>query len=177
MNKTVNDYYAAYGSNLNHQQMHQRCPAAERVETATLENWQLVFRGVADIIPVVGSSVPVGVYRITNTCEDALDHYENYPKLYRKEHLSLRFDRKILRVKTYIMNPGYGYGVPSQGYFDVIRTGYKNWQLPYAALTESLRHALKNHSKSAYKSPRWAHPPFIDTIRGNALITDLENNP
>ena len=38
-------YYIAYGSNLNVEQMHYRCPDARIIGTATLDDWTLLFKG------------------------------------------------------------------------------------------------------------------------------------
>ena len=65
--------------------MRERCPKAKPLETRVLENWQLCFKGVADIFPSEGSIVNVGVYKITRECENALDYYEDYPNLYQKK--------------------------------------------------------------------------------------------
>ena len=62
-------YYAAYGSNLNKQQMRSRCPMAKPVSKAVLNGWQLVFRGVADIMPSPKAKVYLGIYSITPACE------------------------------------------------------------------------------------------------------------
>ena len=45
--------------------MRERCPKAKPLETRVLENWQLCFKGVADIFPSEGSFVNVGVYDLT----------------------------------------------------------------------------------------------------------------
>ena len=55
--------YFAYGSNINLDQMAQRCPDAQVVGPVTLENYELLFRGnlrgagVATIAPREGSTV------------------------------------------------------------------------------------------------------------------------
>ena len=41
--------YATYGSNLNKNQMLSRCPSSKVYKGFILKNWQLVFKGVADI--------------------------------------------------------------------------------------------------------------------------------
>lgn len=53
--------YIAYGSNLNLMQMAERCPTARVVGTSMLENYQLVFRGVATIEPRQGTRGPVAI--------------------------------------------------------------------------------------------------------------------
>ena len=85
-------YYLAYGSNLNMEQMARRCPGAEPIGAALLPNSELVFRrGFLTIEPKQGSSVPVGIWRISDENEKALDRYEGFPKFYRKEYFDLPF--------------------------------------------------------------------------------------
>ena len=38
-------YYIAYGSNLNIHQMRMRCPAARRIGTSELKDYELLFKG------------------------------------------------------------------------------------------------------------------------------------
>lgn len=80
--------YIAYGSNLNLRQMARRCPTATVVGTGWVHNYQLTFRGVATIVPKENSSVPVGIWEIDEAAEQALDRYEGYPHLYRKETIA-----------------------------------------------------------------------------------------
>lgn len=74
--------YFAYGSNINLEQMAQRCPDAQVVGPVTLENYELLFRGnlrgngVATIAPREGSTVHGLLWNITPKCERALDYYE-----------------------------------------------------------------------------------------------------
>ncbi len=106
MRKIKQKLYIAYGSNLNLEQMAVRCPTAEVVGTTVLRNWRLVFNGVASIERHKGSAVPVLVWRIRPRDEDALDVYEGWPTLYRKESLNISLDGKQVRAMVYIMNNG-----------------------------------------------------------------------
>ena len=61
-------YYFAYGSNLNIAQMSRRCPNAKPIilpQPLYIPDWQLCFRGVADIEPQEGSKLPIGLWKIT----------------------------------------------------------------------------------------------------------------
>lgn len=124
--------YIAYGSNLNLDQMKHRCPTAEIVGTAELKNWRLWFRGgnhnaVATIEPKRGYKVPVLVWRIQPRDEFALDLYEGWPQLYRKEMLRLTLNGKRIYAMAYIMNEAnHPYGAPAMGYLDTIREGYES---------------------------------------------------
>ena len=125
-------FYIAYGSNLNLQQMKHRCPTAEVVGAAVLRDWRLWFRGgnggaVATVEREKGWKVPVLIWKIQPQDERALDRYEGWPFLYRKETLRLTVDSKRVRAMIYIMNEkGHPYGTPSLGYLDTIRKGYES---------------------------------------------------
>ena len=102
--------YFAYGSNINLEQMEYRCPAAKAVGPVILENYELLFRGnakgsgVATIASKEGSQVHGLLWRITPACEQSLDFYEGYPRLYEKEQVTVRDDRgRQLTVMAYVM--------------------------------------------------------------------------
>ncbi len=128
--------YFAYGSNLNKKQMASRTPFATSLGSFYIENWRLVFRGVADIEPHEGGLLPVGMWQITKPDEDALDVYEGYPRLYRKED--------ILGMMTYRMNSDRVMP-PSEMYFDTILTGYRDFGLDEEPLWKALDESWKDY--------------------------------
>ena len=71
-------YYFAYGSNMNAEQMAQRCPEHLLVGQAILEDYEFIIttRGYASIIPVQGKTVQGLVYQINPTDEATLDRNE-----------------------------------------------------------------------------------------------------
>lgn len=118
-------YYAAYGSNLNLEQMARRCPGAKALGTAVLHGWRLVFYSVATIERYKGGKVPVLIWEIQPQDEQALDRYEGWPHLYRKETLRVRLNGRYVRAMAYLMNTdGRNYSVPDGGYLETIREGY-----------------------------------------------------
>jgi len=128
--------YVAYGSNLHLGQMAHRCPTAKVVGASTLNDMRLLFRGgrggaVATIEPHEGGRVPVLVWEIQPTDEDALDRYEGYPILYRKEKVKIMQDGKRRTAMVYIMNTEGRHGEhrplnqPGVGYYTTILDGYK----------------------------------------------------
>lgn len=126
-----NKLYIAYGSNLNLEQMANRCPTAKAVGVSKINNYRLVFRGahagaVATIEPYKGGSVPVLLWEITPADEAALDRYEGWPYLYRKETLKVRLGGKQVTAMVYIMNEGRPFGQPSCFYYSTILEGYKS---------------------------------------------------
>lgn len=118
--------YIAYGSNLNISQMAGRCPTSEVVGKVVLRNWRLVFRGVATIERCAGYNVPVLVWKLQPLDEHALDRYEGWPHLYRKEILKINIDGRRRNAMVYIMNEdAHPYSPPSKGYMETILRGYE----------------------------------------------------
>ena len=116
--------YLAYGSNMNLAQMARRCPTAVVVGHAMLENWKLIFNGVASVERSKGDSVPVVVWDIQPKDEKALDVYEGWPRLYRKETRRIRLDGKLVNAMIYIMNNVRSYSPPNDYYYNTILDGY-----------------------------------------------------
>lgn len=148
--------YAAYGSNINLEQMAGRCPGAVPVGKGMLVDYQLLFRGnargygVATVEPMKGRRVPILLWAITEACECALDRYEGFPYLYRKELLTvdsiawmpgpqgLPVDCCRAEAMIYIMNTGVLTG-PSDGYLGGIRAGYQAVGFNPRYLSEAVR--------------------------------------
>ena len=123
--------YLAYGSNMNLEQMAVRCPGAKPLGTAVLHDYKLVFRGsrggaVATVEPHKGGNVPILLWTLPKADEAALDHYEGWPYLYRKETLKVELDGKQTKAMAYIMNDGRQLGTPSRYYYGVIADGYRS---------------------------------------------------
>ena len=123
--------YVAYGSNLNLSQMAERCPTARVAGAGVMEGWRLLFRGahagaVATVEPFEGSSVPVLVWEITSADEAALDRYEGWPYLYRKETVEVKLTDETVQAMVYIMNEGRPLGQPSCYYYTTILEGYRD---------------------------------------------------
>jgi gamma-glutamylcyclotransferase (GGCT)/AIG2-like uncharacterized protein YtfP len=123
--------YLAYGSNLNIAQMANRCPTAKVVGASEMKDWRLLFRGahagaVATVEPYKGGSVPVLVWELTSADEAALDRYEGWPFLYRKETVKVKLGGKTVKAMVYVMNEGRPLGQPSCYYYTTILEGYKD---------------------------------------------------
>ena len=127
-------YYLAYGSNLDVDQMLRRCPEAVQIGTASIEDYELVFRGnyrrcgVANIEPCEdGTSVPVGIWSITERDEAALDRYEGWPFLYEKQVFAVRVKGRMVKAMAYIMTPGHKIAAPTRAYLNTILRGYDDF--------------------------------------------------
>ena len=129
-------YYFAYASNLNRQQMRERCPDAKPRFTATLPNFKLIFTGwsrswhggVASIRPLRGEKVAGAVYEISDRDLRLLDKYEGYPAIYnRREVVVFTEDGEPTKVVTYIKIEQSEETKPSPEYIATIQQGYREW--------------------------------------------------
>jgi len=64
------------------------------------------------------------VWQITSEDEVALDRYEGWLYLYRKETMKVRLDKKQVDAMVYILNEGKPINQPSCYYYSTILEGY-----------------------------------------------------
>jgi len=152
-------YYAAYGSNLNIEQMKMRCPGAKVVGRAIIFNYELLFRGTSKnhsyltIEPSKGSRVPVAIWKINEKNEQALDFYEGYPRIYIKENFKLTMHliknckkTKIIEAFVYIMDDDNNYiEVPSDYYLNSCLKGYDYFEFDKKILMNAYNKSLTKH--------------------------------
>lgn len=141
-------YYIAYGSNLNVRQMRMRCPSARIIGTANLKGYELLFKGsktgaYLTVEKKNGSSVPVGVWEVSNEDEKSLDRYEGYPNFYYKKELTLPITGiktgkvRNRRVFVYIMHEERSIGIPSIYYVQTCLEGYDDFGFNRQPLIEA----------------------------------------
>ncbi len=148
----LEQYYFAYGSNMNQEAMAARCPEAKALGTGFLPGWRLVFRGRGSgnylTIEEDGEhSVPVVVWAVSPEDERALDLYEDYPRFYFKKTLSLSCrelatgqERQILGF-AYIMEEGFPAGQPTEPYMAACLEGYRTFDLDPEELYAARRYS------------------------------------
>ena len=140
--------YIAYGSNMHKGQMAFRCPSAVVIGKGILHGYRMMFRGfrrsgVATIERSEGNDLPVLLWEITPDDEKALDRYEGYPYLYRKETIPVFFKGRTLRAMAYVMNERYPYTVPLRSYESVIAEGYRDMGVPRRILDEAIKETME----------------------------------
>ena len=122
--------YFAYGSNLNHNQMANRCKGSKYLKKFTLNGHKLCFShktnhtvyGHANIIKSSKSVVLGAVWEITKKDEEELDGYEGVDyDYYSKEYFYIN-KKKVLVYKQKI----YYLKKPSFTYLQTIIQGYKD---------------------------------------------------
>ena len=117
--------YAAYGMNTNLTSMAGRCPNAKLLGPAKLLNFELRFRGHADIQFVAGSEMDIVLWEITEECLESLDRLEGYPSYYNCIHAVVEFQGHTHVCLVYIMNDQGYESRPGDGYYDMCYEGYK----------------------------------------------------
>ena len=130
--------YFAYGSNLNHFQMKRRCKDSVFLKKYELKNYKLNFRSkyrAADIEKKKNSIVPGALFEISKSDEKKLDVYEDFPVLYKK----LYFKYYNKKVMTYIMSKKTQFRYPTDRYLNIIKQGYKDFNLDKKFLIKALQ--------------------------------------
>lgn len=127
--------YFAYASNLNRNQMKERCPDSKPLFTATLPNYKLVFEGwsrqwkggYANIRLFRGEKVRGAVYEVTEQCLQRLDKFESPYKRFKVTVYDE--DREAIEAIAYIRTEQTESTKPSQEYLTTIQQGFKDWRL------------------------------------------------
>ena len=128
--------------------MAHRCPKAKVLGVSEINDYRLLFRGqhggaVATVEPFKGSRVPVLIWEITEEDETALDRYEGWPYLYRKENIKVKLKGKVVEAMVYIMNGNRPQGQPSIYYYSVIFDGYKAQGFDEEVLKRALENSIE----------------------------------
>ena len=116
--------YAAYGSNINQEQMKRRCPDSSIFDTGMIQDHELAFCKVATLIPSEGMQAPTLVWSISENDEKMLDSYEGYPHKYIKQKIPVKINDEIINVTAYIMKDSSHIQTPSESYVQKILQGY-----------------------------------------------------
>lgn len=143
--------YIAYGSNINLEQMKYRCPHSKIVGTAMLPDYELEFRNVATIVPKKGAEVPVLMWEIDQQDEINLNHYEGFPRLYRKEIFEMEVNGKVREGMAYLMNHK-GIAPPTAQYYNGIKKGYEDNGMDTKYLHDALVRSVEYQQSQEYGS-------------------------
>ena len=120
--------YAAYGSNMNLEQMAYRCPFSRVVGKGIIENYKLKFSYHADIVPADGECVPVVLWEVPEYDFRTLDCYEGVKGgYYKRVHLPVRINNgNVKDAIVYVMCGEHEFSMPSETYYLIIKQGYKD---------------------------------------------------
>ncbi len=134
----MRQYYFAYGMNTHLGQMSQRCPDAEVVGVAELQDYELEFAYHCNVKPVSGARVPGLLWTISEQDLENLDWTEGYPTYYDRARVPVEIDGVVLMATVYFM-PGENKPCPpGRGYLDIVRQGYAQNQINPAELDKAV---------------------------------------
>ena len=142
--------YAAYGSNLNLQQMGYRCPDAKLKNTGWIEGYELQFKGrpssaYATIAPKEGSSIPVALWEISPRDERSLDRYEGVPAHYFKQDIPVQTGGGTVDAMVYVMDLKMDFALPSKGYYQTVLEGYLDCGFDEETLNDALMKSVREY--------------------------------
>ncbi len=144
-------FYLAYGSNLSVEQMLHRCPRAVYVGTGEIRGYRPLFRGsltgsYLTIEKRRNRTVPVVIWKVSAEDEEALDRYEGYPHLYRKEEMRVEVRSLVdgtpagtVTAFVYIMDEDRPLGWPTDYYLQVCGEGYRRFGFDPEILERAVR--------------------------------------
>ena len=93
----------------------------------------------------------MGVWRVNNTDENALDRYEGFPKFYYKMEMELPVigirSGKIRNrtVFVYVMHEARPFGIPSLYYVETCLEGYRNFGFDKDVLFQAIKNSRRNY--------------------------------
>ena len=131
--------YFAYGSNMNKEQMHERCSSALLLGVASLIDYRLAFTiysptracGCADIVPTPDAAVFGLLYEMTEEDMSALDTFEGHPEHYRRTTITVRDtnmqEHTVFSYDVVTKQEGL---LPSRHYLGLITDAAKEYGFP-----------------------------------------------
>ena len=131
--------YFAYGSNMDVDQMKQRCPTVEVLGKGVLRDYRLGFTvysagwgaGSADIVHERGNEVWGIAYLIDIDDLDGLDAYEGCPEHYRRVQLPVEVHgTEYPNVCVYEVVNKVPFVPPNKKYVDVMKTSALRFRFP-----------------------------------------------
>lgn len=136
--------YFAYGSNLDEDQMRDRCGDTVIVAAGFLRDFRLAFTrrssgwcgGVADVVPSPGSQVWGIIYTIPDEGLCALDRHEGYPRHYQRFLASIETSTDTIDAWTYFVVDKEEFVAPRRQYLDILRAAARQHGFPEAYMRQ-----------------------------------------
>jgi gamma-glutamylcyclotransferase (GGCT)/AIG2-like uncharacterized protein YtfP len=135
-------FYFAYGSNMNREQMAERCPGAVPVGLGVLTGWEFCInrRGVATIFQSPHKDVHGVVWRITEAHESTLDICESVAEgNYCREFVSVCLEQGREESTLIYVDPITQSGPAREGYLEKVIGGAIQHGVSESYVSSSLR--------------------------------------
>ena len=139
--------YFAYGSNMSHSQMKERCPGSRFLKAVRLDGYRFVYDGysvarkgpVANIVPSEVDHVLGALYEITEKDKLDLDASEGYPRTYGRKTVEVRDEEGNVHAAWTYFRTGRGLGKPHPDYEKAVLQGAADCRLPDEYIERFLR--------------------------------------
>ncbi|MDC0357983.1 gamma-glutamylcyclotransferase [Oligoflexia bacterium] len=131
--------YFAYGSNMDLEQMQERCPASKVVSVGVLQDYRLDFThyatrwngGVGDVVPEGDATVWGLVFELPEEDLLRLDDFESRPHVYDRCLVNIKIESEVLKdVWVYTIQNRKPFIAPSSRYLNTIKNAAKEWEFP-----------------------------------------------
>jgi gamma-glutamylcyclotransferase (GGCT)/AIG2-like uncharacterized protein YtfP len=130
--------YFAYGSNMDQDQMHERCSSAELLGPATLTGYRLAFTifspkrlcGCADIVPSHGDTVYGLLYRLSDVDMQTMDGFEGHPVHYRRIQVKVNGPEGEIDAYSYEVVSKQDDIPPSEHYLGLLQAAADRFAFP-----------------------------------------------
>ncbi|MBM3568961.1 MAG: gamma-glutamylcyclotransferase [Alphaproteobacteria bacterium] len=125
--------YFAYGSNMDLEQMAERCPGSRALGPARLDHWTLfpMSQGYATIQPRRGQAVHGVLWELLPADERVLDGYEGVSGgWYVKRMVTTRPPSGRARRALVYVGSNKVEGSPKRPYWDLVLAAARHWNLP-----------------------------------------------
>lgn len=122
--------YFAYGMNTNLNEMSRRCPTADSLGPAWIDDYEFVFRTHADIAESPGSICYGVLWDISKQDLKALDALEGFPYYYTRFRVRVKNGNSFVYAITYQMTDQTYIQEPGRGYLEMVREGYQQNGVP-----------------------------------------------
>ena len=122
---TIKHYMFSYGMNTNLVSMRLRCPRAERMGIAELDDHMFQLKYHADVEVEFGSKVQGVLWCLDHDGLDLMDRCEGYPDYYVREPLWVSCEDGLdYQAWVYKMQGERDLCLPNQSYLDMVHEGY-----------------------------------------------------
>jgi gamma-glutamylcyclotransferase len=135
----------SYGMNTNRALMNLRCQNATVLGVARLPGHQLNFRYHCDITRTANKNHEVHglLWQLSKDDLAIIDMVEGYPEYYIREPVYVvydlgRFPKTVFTCWTYIMNNREGLEFPDERYYELVKQGYEENNLPINQLHDAI---------------------------------------
>lgn len=140
--KYLDLYYAAYGSNMNLEEMKNVVLMLSMKEQEPLKDMNFYFVVKQEehiwMFDLTLQKVNVCLFKISENDLKSLDEYEEYPKLYGRSKCDVFMDDgSIKQAFFYEMDPSYEISTPSESYYRRVEQGFRDNDLDTRFLEEA----------------------------------------